>query len=122
MSATAAAIAWAVALVIDRRVGAGDTCDLGLLVVRDGRQDPRRAKPASQLDRRPPDGPAPPAISTVLPSTGPSATRQRCAVIAGMPTLAPSPNEAPCGSGTARSAGTTVHSAAVPHGRCRAAK
>ena len=62
-----------------------------------------------------------PATSTALPSTGPSANRHRCAVIAGTPRLAPKSIEIPSGSRTARSAGTTVHSAAVPQRRPAAA-
>ena len=42
--------------------------------------------------------------------------------MAGIPRLAPRSSDAPAGSATARSAGTTVHCAAVPHGRCQAAK
>ena len=41
--------------------------------------------------------------------------------MAGTPRQAPSSNEAPSGSGTACRAGTTVHSAAVPHRRPAAA-
>ena len=68
-----------------------------------------------------PTTPAPPATSTVLPVSGPSANRQRWAVIAGTPRLAPSSKEALSGRGTAWRPGTTVHSAAVPHRRPAAA-
>ena len=57
-----------------------------------------------------------------MPAIGPSARRQWYAVSAGMPSDAPSSNDASAGSGTACSAGTTQNSAAVPHWRRHAAK
>jgi hypothetical protein len=68
-----------------------------------------------------PTAPAPPETSTVNPCTGPSVVRQCQAVSAGTPREAPSSKEAPSGRRTARWAGTTLYSAAVPHWRSRAA-
>jgi hypothetical protein len=77
-----------------------------------------------------PTAPAPPATSTVRPARLPGAirsgprsaiVRHRCAVIAGMPMLAPSSKDALSGNGTACRAGSTTYSCAVPSGRCQAA-
>jgi hypothetical protein len=89
-----------------------------LLTVATTRAPPQRA---SSIAARP-TAPAPPATRTVRPSIGPSAKTHRCAVMTGMPRLAPMSAETPSGSATARLSGTTVYWAAVPHGRCQAAK
>jgi hypothetical protein len=73
-----------------------------------------------------PTAPAPPWTSTVLPVSAPWSSRsgidsprvrQRCAVRNGTPRQAPSSSDAFAGSSTALRCGTTVYSAAVPHGR-----
>ena len=70
-----------------------------------------------------PTAPAPPATSTVRPSSvpgpsrvGPSSVtvRHRCAVRNGTPRLAPRSNDATSGSSTTCRAGTTAYSCAVP--------
>src|SRR3954469_1375217 len=69
-----------------------------------------------------PTAPAPPATSTSSPEIGPSASKQWYAVNAGIPSEAPSSNDAEEGSATACADATTQNGAAVPHCRCHAAK
>ena len=108
--------------IVDDRVGAGRARQLRLLLARDGRGH-ARARPLRELDRRVPDRARAAGDEHV---GGRRSGRRRAGSgtrsAPGCPSDAPSSNDAPRGSGTACSAGTTEYCAAVPHWRCQAAK